>query len=334
MKITVLGAGSWGTALSKVLVENGHDVLIWGNDEQVANEINHYQRNERYLKDITLPNELQATTHLLDALELAEMVLIVLPTRAVREVTQRIGQLLLNLNTVPIIVHATKGLEPQTHLRMSQVIEEVLPREAYQDLVVLSGPSHAEEVARQDITTIAAASQSLSAAKIVQKAFMNQYFRVYTNDDVIGVELGAALKNIIAIGAGLLAGLGYGDNAKAALITRGLAEITRLGVKLGANSMTFLGLSGVGDLIVTCTSVHSRNWQAGNLLAKGLSKDEIEQKVDMVVEGISTTQVAYELGLECGVELPITHALYRALYEGESTTKVIQMLMAREGKQE
>ena len=214
------------------------------------------------------------------------------------------------------------------------MIEEEIPRQDYQDLVVLSGPSHAEEVARHDLTTVTAACPNLQAAEKVQALFKNHYFRIYTNTDVVGVEMGAALKNIIALGAGVLAGAGYGDNAKAALVTRGLAEISRMGIKLGADPLTFVGLSGVGDLVVTCTSPHSRNWQAGNLLAKGYSKEAIEEEIQMVVEGIATCQSAYELAKESGIEMPITEALYGLIYEGAQVKEGLLRLMTRDGKQE
>ena len=334
MRIAVLGSGSWGTALGKVLTENGHEVMTWGKSEQVKEEINTQHTNAQYLPEVVLPTDLRATTDLAEVLDGAEVLLIVLPTVVIRSVMEQLKPYLAQSKVKPLLVHATKGLEQGTHLRVSQVIEEVLPRESYQELVVLSGPSHAEEVARQDLTTVTAASCSLEAARQVQDLFMSHYFRVYTNDDVIGVELGAALKNIIALGAGVLSGAGYGDNAKAALITRGLAEITRLGVRLGADPLTFIGLSGVGDLVVTCTSTHSRNWQAGNLLAQGYHKEEIQAKIQMVVEGISTCQVAHELATQLEVDMPITTALYRLIYQGASVKESLADLMARDGKQE
>ncbi|MBF6626840.1 NAD(P)H-dependent glycerol-3-phosphate dehydrogenase [Aerococcaceae bacterium zg-BR9] len=334
MKIAVLGSGSWGTALAKVLAENQHEVIMWGREQTSVDEINQQHTNTNYLKDVVLPASIVATTQLFDCIKDAQIILVVVPTHAMRSVMEQVAARLDECAHQPIIVHATKGLEPHTHLRMSQVIKEVLPAESYQAVVVLSGPSHAEEVARQDLTTITAASDALDEAKVVQAVFMNHYFRVYTNQDVIGVELGAALKNIIALGAGILVGLGYGDNATAGLVTRGLAEITRLGVKLGADPMTFLGLSGVGDLVVTCTSPHSRNWQAGNLLAQGKSKDEVTAAINMVVEGIATTEVAYELAQTEHVDLPITQAIYAVLYQDTNVREAIDQLMAREGKQE
>lgn len=336
MKIALLGVGSWGTALGKVLFENQQNVLVWGREQSLVDEINNQHTNKRYLPGIELPESFKAMTSLEDAVVGAEIIVLVVPSKAIREVTERIKPLIQESDIKPVIVHAAKGLERETSLRMSQVIADVLPREIYDAIVVLSGPSHAEEVARKDVTTIAAASESLIAAKKVQDIFMNSYFRVYTNSDVIGVELGGALKNIIAVCAGMLSGLNYGDNSKAALITRGLAEISRLGVKLGADPLTFSGLSGVGDLIVTCTSVHSRNWQAGNLLSQGLDKDEVEEKVGMVVEGFNTTQVAHKMANNEGIEMPLTAMLHRLLFEDQdlSVEEGISILMGREGKQE
>lgn len=333
MKIAVLGSGSWGTALAKVLAENGHGVRLWGRDANQVREINESHVNAKYLPGIVIPESILATTDLQAAIEDVRIILVVLPTSVIRSSMEKLNPLLVN-GQRPIIVHATKGLEQGSKLRISQVIEEVLDPTLYEALVVLSGPSHAEDVARRDITTVAVASHDLVAAEEVQAAFMNKYFRVYTNNDVIGVELGAALKNIIALGAGLIEELGYGDNAKAALITRGLSEISRLGVKLGADPLTFIGLSGVGDLIVTCTSPHSRNWRAGRLIAQGYEREEIFEKVQMVVEGILTCKAAYELAQEQQIEMPITEALYRRLYEGASVAESLEALMMREGKQE
>jgi len=334
MKIAVLGSGSWGTALGQVLAENGHEVVLWGREDHIADEINQAHTNSHFLPGINLPTAIVATTDLKEALDQATVLLFVLPTKAIRSVARQVASYLSQSDAQPLLVHATKGLEQGTHLRVSQMIEAEIPRQDYQDLVVLSGPSHAEEVARHDLTTVTAACPNLQAAEKVQALFKNHYFRIYTNTDVVGVEMGAALKNIIALGAGVLAGAGYGDNAKAALVTRGLAEISRMGIKLGADPLTFVGLSGVGDLVVTCTSPHSRNWQAGNLLAKGYSKEAIEEEIQMVVEGIATCQSAYELAKESGIEMPITEALYGLIYEGAQVKEGLLRLMTRDGKQE
>ena len=332
-KIAVLGAGSWGTALAMVLSENGHHVNIWGNMPERIEEINQKHTNEHYLPGVKLSESIVGHTDLKEALKEVGFILLVVPTSAIRSVTKQIN-VLLDDKQKPIIIHASKGLEQVSHKRISVIIDEEMAAEKHSGIVVLSGPSHAEEVAKRDITTITAASASETASQAVQRIFSNNYFRVYTNSDVVGVELGAALKNIIAVGAGALVGLGYGDNAKAALITRGLAEISRLGTAFGADPLTFIGLSGVGDLIVTATSVHSRNWRAGNLIGKGLPLEEILENMGMVVEGVATTKAAYELAQEKGIDMPITAAIYRVLFENARVDEVVEELMLRDRKAE
>lgn len=333
-KIAVLGAGSWGTVLANLLVENGHDVALWTHDPAQVPEINDHHTNRHYLPDLLLHDELHATSDLRAALTDADLILFVVPTNAIRSVAEQVKPQLGEVTHQPLIAHAAKGLEKGSKLRVSEVLKDVLPAEQIAGIVVISGPSHAEDVATKDITTLTAASDSLPAAKAVQAIFMNSYFRLYTNSDVTGVELGAALKNVIAIGAGALHGLGYGDNTKAGLMTRGLAEITRLGVVLGADPLTFIGLSGVGDLIVTCTSVHSRNWRAGNALGQGQSLNDVLANMGMVVEGYSTAKVVHELAQELGVDMPISEGIYQVLYENAPIKQVISQLMSREGKPE
>ena len=330
-KVAVLGAGSWGTALAKVLVENGHDVRIWGNNLDQIKEINENHTNQHYLPDLALPEALKAYDDLKEAVDGVSAVIFVVPTKAMRIVAQ---QLVDAMNTKPIIVHASKGLELGTHKRLSQVLAEEIPAEKRSDIVVLSGPSHAEEVAVHDLTTITSASENHEAAVYIQELFNNKYFRIYTNTDVVGVEIGAALKNIIAIGAGALHGLGYGDDAKAALMTRGLAEITRFGVAMGADPLTFMGLTGVGDLIVTCTSVHSRNWRCGNQLGQGKSLDDILEHMGMIVEGVSTTKAVHELASELNVSMPITETIYDVLYNDIKARDAVNALMLRDMKSE
>ncbi|UQS82002.1 NAD(P)H-dependent glycerol-3-phosphate dehydrogenase [Bombilactobacillus folatiphilus] len=332
-KISVLGAGSWGSILASILVQNGHDVTLWARNTDQVNEINQQHTNQRYLADFHYPINLTATTDLTTALTSANIILFTVPTPAIRSVAAQVQPIIAQHNQKPLIVHASKGLEQNTHLRISQILQEVLGNHQ-SGIVALSGPSHAEEVAKKDITLITAASTDLTAAKTVQQLFMNDYFRVYTNSDLIGVELGAALKNVIALGSGTLAGLGYGDNAKAALITRGLAEISRLGVVMGANPLTFTGLSGVGDLIVTCTSVHSRNWRAGNQLGQGQKLADVIAKMGMVVEGVKTCQSAYELAQQQHIDMPITQAIYQVLYQDADVQTEVKQLMQREGKAE
>lgn len=333
-KIAVLGAGSWGSVLAKVLVENGHEVALWSNSQAQVDELNQQHTNAKYLPDLIYPEALKATTDLKAAVKDASTVLFVVPTKVIRLVAQQLIEVLEELGTKPLIVHASKGLELGSHKRISEVIAEEIPTKYRSGMVVLSGPSHAEEVARQDITLITAASEDLANAKKVQALFMNDYLRIYTNSDVVGVETGAAFKNVIAIGAGALHGLGYGDDAKAALMTRGLAEISRLGVSFGADPLTFIGLSGVGDLIVTCTSVHSRNWRAGNQLGQGKSLEDVIANMGMVIEGINTCKAAYELAQQKGIEMPITQAIYNVLYKQADIKSEIANLMQREGKTE
>lgn len=332
-KIAVLGAGSWGMALSKVLAENGHDVKIWSHPRgaEFVNEINTHHTNKRYFEDIVFPESITATIDLKEAIEGREILVIVIPTPGIRNLTKELNEI---IDEPKIIVHASKGLEQKTHLRISTIIEEEIEQKNRKGVAVLSGPSHAEEVVVQDLTSLTSASENEDIAETIQYLFMNDYFRVYRNTDIIGVELGAALKNIVALGAGALIGLGYGDNAIAALVTRGLAEITRLGTALGADSRTFMGLSGVGDLIVTSTSVHSRNWRAGKLLGEGHTIKSIYEEIGMAIEGLSTVIAAKELAEECNIEMPITEAIYQVAYENADVSGAILNLMRREGKAE
>ncbi|ASB95929.1 NAD(P)H-dependent glycerol-3-phosphate dehydrogenase [Streptococcus equi] len=330
-KVAILGPGSWGTALAQVLNDNGHEVRLWGNIPEQINEINTRHTNSHYFKDIVLDEAIKATLDLKEALADIDAILFVVPTKVTRLVAKQVAQV---LDHKAIVMHASKGLEPGTHERLSTILEEEIPAQLRSEVVVVSGPSHAEETIVRDITLITAASKDITAARYVQTLFSNHYFRLYTNTDVIGVETAGALKNIIAVGAGALHGLGYGDNAKAAVITRGLAEITRLGVKLGADPLTYSGLSGVGDLIVTGTSVHSRNWRAGAALGRGEKLKDIENNMGMVIEGISTTKVAYEIAQELGVYMPITSAIYKSIYEGADIKESILGMMSNEFRSE
>ena len=298
--------------------------------EQI-DEINQAHTNTRYFKDTVLDEKIKAYHSLAEALDGADAVLFVVPTKVTRLVAKQVAQI---LDHKVKVMHASKGLEPDSHERISTILEEEIPSELRSEIVVVSGPSHAEETIVRDITLITAASKDLEAAKYVQKLFSNHYFRLYTNTDVVGVETAGALKNIIAVGAGALHGLGYGDNAKAAIITRGLAEITRLGVKLGASPLTYSGLSGVGDLIVTGTSIHSRNWWAGDALGRGEKLADIEANMGMVIEGISTTKAAFELAQELDVYMPITQAIYKVIYQDHDIKEAIFEIMNNEFKAE
>lgn len=330
-KIAVLGPGSWGTALSQVLNDNGHEVRIWGNvPEQIA-EINENHTNKRYFSDVVLDDKITGYNDLSAALAGIDAILFVVPTKVTRLVAKQVAEV---LDHKVVVMHASKGLEQGTHERISTILEEEIPADLRSEVVVVSGPSHAEETIVRDLTLITAASKNLEDAKYVQELFSNDYFRLYTNDDVIGVETAAALKNVIAVGAGALHGLGFGDNAKAAIITRGLAEITRLGVAMGANPMTYIGLSGVGDLIVTGTSIHSRNWRAGDALGRGEKLADIEANIGMVIEGVSTTKVAHELAEMLFVDMPIVDTIYNVIYQNADIRESIIKLMRREGRPE
>ncbi|KRK39258.1 NAD(P)H-dependent glycerol-3-phosphate dehydrogenase [Levilactobacillus parabrevis] len=333
-KIAVLGAGSWGSILASVLDENGHDVRLWSYNPKQVEELNTEHTNAHYIKNFKFSPSLVAYSDLASALDGVQTILFVVPTKAVRSVAGQVATILQKTKNQPALIHASKGIEQKTYKRISQVLAEEIPAANRKSITVLSGPSHAEDVARHDLTLVTAASESLDAAKHTQQLFMTTYFRVYTNPDIIGVEIGAALKNIIALGAGALHGLGYGDNAKAALMTRGLAEISRLGTSFGADPMTFIGLSGVGDIIVTATSSNSRNWRAGDELGRGEALDDVINHMGMVIEGLATTKAAYELSKKRGVSMPITEAIYQVLYEGKDIRKAISDLMQREGRSE
>lgn len=325
--VAVIGAGGWGLALGLLLNEKGNRVSMWCYDEAEKNSILQYRENKRCLPGIKIPLEIDFTTSMQEVLLGKEIVILAVPSKAIRATANQMKEF---VEPAALVVNVSKGIEETTLLRLSQVINEVLPN----DVVVLSGPSHAEEVARHIPTTVAVSSLNMKAAETVQDVFMASYFRVYTNDDIIGIELGGALKNVIALAAGVLEGVGYGDNTKAALITRGIAEITRLGVAMGGKPSTFAGLTGIGDLIVTCTSGHSRNRRAGELLGRGYSVEEALEKVNMVVEGVPTTKAGHALMLKYQIEMPILSEIYEALFENKSVKAAISDLMQRDKKSE
>ena len=327
-KICVLGAGSWGSALALSLAKKGYDVTMWTLSQEQADKVNLTKENIDYLPGVLFPNNIILTTNIEEAVINSKLIVLAVPSQAIRSVCNQIKPFIKDNQ---ILVDVAKGLERGSGLRLSQVCEEELPNNPY---VALSGPSHAEEVARDIPTTLVVACENVDIAQEVQDIFMSPKLRVYTNPDVIGVELGGALKNIIAFGAGICDGLGYGDNTKAALMTRGIREISRLGIALGADSSTFSGLSGIGDLIVTCTSMHSRNRRAGILIGQGKSLDETLKEVKMVVEGITATEVAYDVAKKMNIDMPITSAIYSVLYEGKNANEVVVNLMMRSKKHE
>lgn len=327
MKIAVLGSGGWGTALALVLLENGHDVTLWSYTEEESAVLRQTGENPM-LKGVVLPKELKLTSDLA-CVKGCGAVVLATPSFAVRTTAKAVAPL---LEPGAVLVSVSKGIEKDTSLTLTDAIEQEVG-DAH-PIVALSGPSHAEEVGRHIPTVVVSASKDRSAAEQVQDLFMNERFRVYASDDVVGVELGAALKNVIALCAGISDGMGYGDNTKAALMTRGLTEIARLGVAMGGRRETFAGLSGVGDLIVTCTSMHSRNRRCGILIGKGTPTQQAVKEIGAVVEGYYAAANARTLARKVGVEMPITEAAYQVLYEGKDPRQVIVDLMTRERKHE
>lgn len=324
-RIAVLGAGSWGTVLANVLTDNGHDVTIWARNIEVTNEINTMHSNQAYLGDAVLHTNLKADTSLESVVRDKDVVLFAVPSHAMRETLTQVKP---HVHTDALLIHATKGFEQESWKRMSELITEELPK-WHDRIVVLSGPSHAEEVIKKSPTTVVVASSCQHSAELTQTIFINSYFRVYTNPDVVGVEIGGALKNIIALATGLADGLGYGDNARAALMTRGLAEIARIGTAMGAEPITFVGLAGVGDLIGTCTSKHSRNWRAGYAISQGKSLTEVLSEMKMVVEGVKTTRAGHALKEKYNIEMPITEQLYAVLFQEKDPKIAVEDLMNR-----
>lgn len=327
MKISVIGSGGWGTALAILLNKKGHSVTLWSWCKEESDVLLSEKENKAYLPGITLPDDIIYTSELENAVKWAELVVTVLPSHRLRVYAKEMASYIGDR----IIVNCTKGLEPGSLKTMAECLEEEIPSAK---VVVLSGPSHAEEVARFIPTTVVAASKDMTLAEKVQDIFMCESFRVYTNSDVIGVEVGGALKNVIALCAGMVDGLSYGDNTKAALMTRGLSEITRLGVALGAKRETFMGLTGIGDLIVTCTSMHSRNRRAGILLGQGKSLDETLSEIKMVTEGITSCSAAYELAKKLNVDMPIVNEAYAVLYMNKNPRTAVLDLMMRGKKEE
>jgi glycerol-3-phosphate dehydrogenase (NAD(P)+) len=330
VRATVVGAGAWGTALALVLERNGHDVHIWSYEPEVAEAINRRRRNP-YLDGVTLPKALRAGTDLAAAVRGSALVVSASPSPFVRRVMAEAGE---HLERDVLLVSATKGIELDTLLRMDEVLEQVLPAGAMARFCVLSGPSFAQEVAAGAPTAVVIGSREPESAERARTLFQTTSFRVYTNRDVVGVELGGALKNVIALAAGTTAGLGYGHNTLAALITRGLAEITRLGLAVGAQKDTFYGLAGLGDLVLTCTGSLSRNRTVGYRLGRGETLDQILSDMAAVAEGVKTTGAALELARRHGVEMPITEEMHAILYEGRRADEALLALMSRDPKPE
>lgn len=331
MKVSVIGAGSWGTTLAILLAENKHNVKLWEFDKENYNNLTIDRENKKFLPNVKFPDNLLITNDINDAVDYADVIVNAVPTQFIRNTYKNI-----NNNTLEnkILVNVSKGIEVNTQLRISQIFKDLFPNLQNDNLLILSGPSHAEEVSRKIPTAVVIASTNEKNAILVQEMFMNNYFRVYRSNDVIGVELGGAVKNVMAIGAGIIDGIGYGDNTKAALMTRGIVEIARMGKVLGADTKTFSGLSGIGDLIVTCSSKHSRNRYVGEQIGKGRKLKDIISEMNMVAEGVETTKSSYNLAKSLNVETPIINEVYEVLFNDKNPHDAIDDLMTRDMKPE
>ncbi|MCK9280911.1 MAG: NAD(P)H-dependent glycerol-3-phosphate dehydrogenase [Melioribacteraceae bacterium] len=331
MKISVLGAGGWGTTLAILLHNNGHNVDIWEYKKSYAKTMHKARENKLYLPGVSIPKEINITHDLEEASNNKHMLVIAVPTQFIRSVMHELRKYDFKNTT---FISVSKGIEKHTLMTVSNIIKDELPGLASSNIGVLSGPSHAEEVSKKIPTAVVSASEDLETAKMIQNAFMNSYFRVYHSDDMLGVEYGGALKNVIAIGAGIVDGAGFGDNTKAAIMTRGIAEISRLGISLGAKPETFSGLSGMGDLIVTCMSKHSRNRFVGEQIGKGKKLKNVIESMNMVAEGVETCKSVYKLTTEHNILAPICHGVYEILFEEKDPIKSTYELMTRDMKSE
>ena len=334
MRVSVLGAGSWGTTLAVHLSRNGHDVTLWEINGNQVIELNNDRENKLFLPGIMLPDNLKVINDISLTVVDSEMMVFAVPSHFMRETAKKINKSWSDAQNLSIVVSVSKGLELKTHKRISQVLLEELIELSENNFCALSGPSHAEEVSRGVPTALVAASNSPATAKLVQDLFFSSTLRVYVGDDVIGNELGGSLKNTIAIAAGIVDGANFGDNTKAALMTRALVEMSRMGVALGAKIETFQGLAGMGDMIVTCLSRHSRNRHVGEEIGKGKSLEEVLAEMTMVAEGVNTTKAIRELSEELNIEMPISDQVYKVLFENKSPRSAVEDLMMRDPKSE
>lgn len=331
MNICILGSGGWGTALGILLHNNRHKVTFWEYDKEYAHTLSEFRENFYYLPKIKIPEKIHITSDIYEAVQNTEMIVVSTPTQYIRHVIETIKDIDFNKR---ILLSVSKGIENNSLMTVSQLFMDVFDNIERKNIVVLSGPSHAEEVAKNIPTAVVSASSDIKNAEIVQNAFSNKYFRVYSSSDVTGVELGGALKNIIAIAAGIADGAGFGDNTKAAIMTRGIREITRLGLSMGAREDTFMGLSGIGDLIVTCMSKLSRNRFVGEEIGKGKKLKQVLSEMKMVAEGVATTKSTHELAKKLNVELPIIEQVYSVLFQNKDPHKATEKLMTRGLKEE
>ena len=327
-KVGVVGAGSWGTALALVLEKNGHQVTLWSSREAKAKELGELRENKDKLPGVKIPEAIEITADMETAVKDKELIVLGVPSLYIRSTSAKMAPF---VTEGQIIVNVSKGIEESTLYTMTDIIAEEIPNA---DVAVLSGPSHAEEVSRSIPTTVVAGAKSRKTAETIQSIFMNESFRVYTSPDMLGIEVGGALKNVIALAAGVCDGLGFGDNTKAALITRGIVEMSRLGVAMGGYQETFGGLAGMGDLIVTCASKHSRNRKAGYLIGQGYSMQDAMDEVKMVVEGVHSAKAALKLADKYYVRMPIIEQVNAVLFDGKAVTEAVRDLMIRDGKTE
>lgn len=326
---SVVGAGGWGTALSLIMAGKGYRVKLWVRTAKNCDQVKEERENKKYLPGIYLPDNIVVSNDLEEIIENSKLIVLAVPSHSFRKVVKEIKN---NIYKEAVLVSATKGIEIDTLMRMSQVLGEELGPNYFTRIAALSGPNHAEEVSREIPSATVVAAEKRETAKLVQDVFMSPSFRVYTNPDLTGVELGGSLKNIIALGSGISDGLNFGDNTKAALMTRGLVEISRLGISMGASPLTFAGLAGVGDLIATCTSNHSRNRKAGIMLGEGKKAEDITKAMEMVVEGIKTTKAAWKLSKKYSVEMPITQEIYEVIFNNKNPRSAVEDLMLRDKK--
>lgn len=328
MNLTFLGSGSFGTALAVIFSNYDFKIKMFDRNMDVVNGINEKRKNIKYLKNIHIPEKIIATNDINDAINNSDIIFFAVPSHAVREISKQIKD---KINSKSVIVCLSKGIEQDTHKRLSEILEEKLP---HNPIVILSGPSHAEEIALRKPTALVSTSKDMKFAELIRDTLSNDVLRIYTNSDIVGVEIGGSMKNVIALAIGIITGMGYGDNSSAAIITRSLQDIVKMGVSLGGKLETFFGLTGIGDLIVTCLSEHSRNRKCGLLIGKGMKLDEAIKEIGMVVEGINACKIFYEIAKEKNIEVPIIESLYEVLFNNKDLRSIEGKLMSRDRKDE
>lgn len=328
MNLTFLGSGSFGTALAVIFSNYDFKIKMFDRNMDVVNGINEKRKNIKYLKNIHIPEKIIATNDINNAINDSDIIFFAVPSHAVREISKQIKD---KIDSKSVIVCLSKGIEQNTHKRLSEILEEELP---HNPIVILSGPSHAEEIALRKPTALVSTSKDMKFAELIRDTLSNDVLRIYTNSDIVGVEIGGSMKNVIALAIGIITGMGYGDNSSAAIITRSLQDIVKMGVSLGGKLETFFGLTGIGDLIVTCLSEHSRNRKCGLLIGKGMKLDEAIKEIGMVVEGINACKIFYEIAKEKNIEVPIIESLYEVLFNNKDLRSIEGKLMSRDKKDE